>query len=259
VAAGDDSRFTDARTPTGTAGGALAGTYPNPTLAVAYLPLSGGTLVGGLVVAPTTNPVRGIDVLYTAAAAGAVVTGIRSAPTLTGTSAQPTGIYLVPTSAPPAATTVGSFAGVRINMTTGATGAGAITALYSVVAMAPTYTLKPADSRGLRVENHGSASITTTHGISVAVQSGSTTNYGIFFDAGTTDAAGINWGGDTNLYRSAAGTLKTDGAFKTGAAATGSRPSATTVGVGARFYDTTLSKPIWSDGTTWRDAAGTAA
>lgn len=40
------------------------------------------------------------------------------------------------------------------------------------------------------------------------------------------------------------------------AGASGSRPSAST-GAGAIFYDTTLSKPIWSDGTVWKDATGT--
>lgn len=36
---------------------------------------------------------------------------------------------------------------------------------------------------------------------------------------------------------------------------TASRPSASTAGAGARFYDTTLSKPVFSDGTVWREAA----
>lgn len=46
--------------------------------------------------------------------------------------------------------------------------------------------------------------------------------------------------------------------LKSQAANTASRPSAATVGAGGRYYDTTLNKPIWSDGTAWRDAAGTA-
>jgi putative cofactor-binding repeat protein len=49
-----------------------------------------------------------------------------------------------------------------------------------------------------------------------------------------------------------------NGSIKANTFATGSRPSAVTVGAGAQVYDTTLSKPIWSDGTVWRDAAGTA-
>lgn len=40
--------------------------------------------------------------------------------------------------------------------------------------------------------------------------------------------------------------------------ATASRPSATAIGAGAVYYDTTLKKPAWSDGAVWRDAAGTA-
>ena len=40
--------------------------------------------------------------------------------------------------------------------------------------------------------------------------------------------------------------------------ATGARPNAVTAGAGAIFFDTSLTKPIWSDGSVWRDATGTA-
>ena len=36
------------------------------------------------------------------------------------------------------------------------------------------------------------------------------------------------------------------------------RPSASTAGAGACYYDTTVSKPVWSDGSAWKDAVGTA-
>jgi hypothetical protein len=39
---------------------------------------------------------------------------------------------------------------------------------------------------------------------------------------------------------------------------TAARPAAGVMRAGSRYYDTTLSKPVWSDGTTWRDAAGTS-
>ena len=43
------------------------------------------------------------------------------------------------------------------------------------------------------------------------------------------------------------------------AGATAQRPSAVTAGVGAQWFDKTLGKPIFSDGTAWKDAAGAAA
>ena len=47
--------------------------------------------------------------------------------------------------------------------------------------------------------------------------------------------------------------------FRTGLGATGARPSASAVGQGAQWFDSTLNKPIWSDGTAWRDASGSLA
>jgi hypothetical protein len=47
-------------------------------------------------------------------------------------------------------------------------------------------------------------------------------------------------------------------AVKTGTFATGSRPTASSVGAGATIFDTTLNKPIWSTGSAWVDSTGAA-
>lgn len=81
-----------------------------------------------------------------------------------------------------------------------------------------------------------------------------------------TAAGDIGWhnfntaSADVVMGRKAAGCIGVgDGhVIRTGRGATASRPSASTVGAGAMFYDTTLSKPIWSDGTSWKDATGSA-
>jgi hypothetical protein len=39
--------------------------------------------------------------------------------------------------------------------------------------------------------------------------------------------------------------------------ATGSRPSASALGIGAQIYDSTLSEVCVSDGSVWRDSVGT--
>ena len=38
---------------------------------------------------------------------------------------------------------------------------------------------------------------------------------------------------------------------------TAGRPTASSAGAGAEYFDTTLNKPVYSDGTNWRDATGT--
>lgn len=47
-----------------------------------------------------------------------------------------------------------------------------------------------------------------------------------------------------------------DGTVRSGAYVSSGRPNAATSGAGAMWYDQTLGKPVWSDGTAWRLADG---
>jgi parallel beta-helix repeat protein len=89
---------------------------------------------------------------------------------------------------------------------------------------------------------------------------------------GTTAESGSNAGTDLELVahdddgtgsRVPLTVRRSDGRLSLGAPlrlmqyTTAGRPSASTAGVGAAIYDTSLSKPVYSDGANWRDAAGT--
>ncbi len=65
---------------------------------------------------------------------------------------------------------------------------------------------------------------------------------------------------DVTFERTAAGVVGVGAlhALRGGRGTTANRPSAVTVGSGGTWFDTTLVKPIWSDGTVWRDSTGTA-
>ncbi|WP_417459238.1 hypothetical protein [Kordiimonas sp.] len=85
----------------------------------------------------------------------------------------------------------------------------------------------------------------------------------ILFRSGTNpilhwDESAGAWGFQGNDV-SGVGALTASGVIKGLAETSGNRPSAATVGAGATMFDTTLGKPIWSDGSQWVDALGAAA
>lgn len=62
---------------------------------------------------------------------------------------------------------------------------------------------------------------------------------------------------DVTVKRDTNAALAVNAPVKTLASTTAARPTPAAVGVGGQIFDTTLGKPIWSDGTNWKDATGT--
>lgn len=80
----------------------------------------------------------------------------------------------------------------------------------------------------------------------------------------TQNSLKIDFGGNASIYRGKPPETVTGGDYanmmlsygsRTTAVATGGRPTVTTIGL--QIYDTTLGKPIWWNGSVWKDAAGT--
>jgi hypothetical protein len=94
--------------------------------------------------------------------------------------------------------------------------------------------------------------------------SGLASGQGVDFRLGLVDSAGNGTGtfGEFGFWtQEGSGTkvasITKDGAIKSRSRTTAQRPSAATVGAGARIWDSDLGKPIWSNGSAWVDATGT--
>jgi hypothetical protein len=78
-------------------------------------------------------------------------------------------------------------------------------------------------------------------------------------DVGYNGRAALNFG-DAQIYHDGVGVvaMPPNEVFKHGRGPTSARPSAAAVGTGCEYYDTTIVKPVWSDGAVWRDSTGAA-
>lgn len=119
--------------------------------------------------------------------------------------------------------------------------------------------LRVLDSSGGSVFSVGFSGLFSTFGRGVF--NASRASQTVLGDLGPAGEAALQLGsaGDTTVYRKIAGVLAMAGqqVFTTGKGTTAQRPAAGTVGSGANYFDTTLNLPIWSNGTSWINAAGT--
>ena len=193
-----------------------------------------------LIVAPTNNPSSSLIVNPTISPATANARLIAAAGTFTGSGDGPGGIASQVTFNPSANITVAygfiniakGSPGAGIGITTlnagynridtGSSG-GTVTSANALVLAAPSLgSTIPGTITGVNVQNQGVAGVGTAIGLDVAAQTGATTDIGLriapastytlqLTGTGGTASTGIEFSTDTDLYRSGANALQTDG------------------------------------------------
>lgn len=179
----------------------------------------GRTAIGtGLAVGTTTPQPYLLDVSETNTSLSGTVRAMYFHPTYSPASDDGVGLYMLSAIMGPVyhstvtKTVGGSFlGGIYVNPRITNTGGVPLKGIDINPSIEATATVSYYRGIDVRSPTVGTGTITTAYGIYVGDMgaSGITTGYGMYF-TGTGTANSITWAGDTNLYRSAADTLKTD-------------------------------------------------
>ena len=184
----------------------------------------------------------------------------------TGCDGPPTQLYTSTGSSTMLITNRGVAAGVWVFAGGPSGGADAVTIRPSVAGTATTATMwavrrslsEGTDANGIiaKLTHHGQLTLrgpAASSAVLLVEQDGVTGKVSIDRTSIVKDSGHLDLyaGADTSGIRARRGLI----ANRT--LTTAARPAAS-VGAGFCYYDTTLSKPVWSDGATWRDAAGVA-
>jgi hypothetical protein len=134
------------------------------------------------------------------------------------------------------------------------TGGGELTTSFvdTIGTTSTTFTF-PKQQHNITVKNKGTASITVTiNATPNTVLPGQTFTQEIRYTAFSIVAAS-----GVQQYETSAKIYTTTATDSVPNGLTAERPAG--IKIGYMFYDTTLSKPVWWNGTNWKDATGTNA